>query len=140
MPNINRITPNRASGTDAKGIFPPIMRATTHIGYMMALVQAQLTENRATTNEELLAEVDHVIAHWTLVVRPAYIGEEAVSNLRVITDSLPVLRESVTADDRNGLFRNLQSILANILSVAVLLDTTSYGLRHPEDTDAGTQL
>lgn len=140
MPNITRLSPSRASGTDAKGIFPPMLRALSHIGFSMALVQAQLQENRDTTNDELLAEVDHIIGHWTLIVRPAYLGEEAVSALRVVTDQLPVLRESVTADDRNGFFRNLQNVMASILSAAVLIDTASYGLRHPEDTDAGTQL
>lgn len=145
MPNITAITPTRAVGADAKGIFPPMMRAMTHIGFMLALVSAEIapdegTAARVATNAELTAEVDHIAVHWSLVIRAAYLSEEAREALRTVTDMVPVLKASVTADDRPRLFRNLQAVLKSILSAGVLVDQSAFGLQHPRDTDAGTAL
>lgn len=145
MPNITAITPARASGTDAKGIFPPMMRAMTHIGFMLALVSAEIapdegTAARTATNGELEAEVDHIAQHWALVIRPTYLSEETRAALQTVTDMVPVLKQSVSADDRTRLFRNLQAILKSILSAGVLVDQSAFGLQHPADTDAGTAL
>lgn len=145
MPNITALTPTRASGADAKGIFPPMMRAMTHVGFMLALVSAEIapdegTAARVATDAELAVEVDHIAAHWSLVIRAAYLNEETRAALQSVTDMVPVLKESVTADDRTRLFRNLQAFLKSVLSAGVLVDQSAFGLQHPRDTDAGTTL
>ena len=144
MPDITPINLN-ATAPDAKGIFPPLLRATTHIGFMLALVSAEIapdegTEPRIATNAELIAEIDHIAAHWAIVIRPSYLSEETRNALGLITAMVPILKRSITEDDRNRLFRNLQAFLKSIVGTAVLVDRSAFGLRYPEDTDAGTTL
>lgn len=145
MPSITAITPSLASGADAKGILPPLLRAATHVGFMLALISAEIapdegTTPRTATNAELIGEVDHIAAHWSLVIRPAYVSEATRGTLQYVTDMVPVLRQSVEQDDRARLFRNTQAFLKSILTAAVLVDQSAFGLQHPADTDAGTTL
>jgi hypothetical protein len=145
MPNITAITPSLASGADAKGVFPPMMRAMTHVGFMLALISAEIapdagTAARPTNNAELIAEVDHIAQHWALVIRPTYLNEETRAALRTVTGLIPTLKESITADDRSRLFRNTQAFLKSVLTAGVLVDKSAFGLQHPADTDAGTTL
>ena len=135
----------RATGEHAKGIFPPLMRAMAHAGYMACLLQAELNPDegqtaRPTTKEELLGEVDEIAAHWTLIARPSYLGTDAIAALQTLSNDISTLRDSANADDHKTVMRNTQTFIKNAVSVGVLVDNGTYGLRPGTDTDAGTKL
>jgi TPP-dependent 2-oxoacid decarboxylase len=138
-----KITPAArfASAADTKGIVPPMLRAISHISFVAMQAMAEINiETFTVPNEDYTHEIDRSIQQWDLVVRPVYINEATVKVMRDISGHFNDLRASVATNNRQELFDNATIMINEICSLGVLIDTAAWGLKYPEDTDAGREL
>lgn len=140
MANIANVI-RRASDENTKGILPPLLRSVSHLAFCAMQVQAEqeLTDFKPP-NEDYEAEIDKAIQQWTLVVKKIMIPDETLKIMRDLTAQWDVLRASVAADPRDAFQRNVISMLTQVVSLGSQLDTDIWGLKYPEETDAGREL
>lgn len=140
MPNIIAEV-RMASDENTKGIVPPMLRAISHLAFCAMQLQAESNiETFTVPNEDYVTEIDRAIQQWEFVIRPVYINKETVDKIRAISAHWNLLRQSVTDDNRETFYRNVMTMLTEIVSLGVLIDQSAWGLKFPEETDAGREL
>jgi len=133
--------PAQATRDEAIGMVPPLLAASIHLAFAIAMIQMETDATmRPTNNTELLGEVAAAADHWALVIRPTYINETVQDQFRIVTDQFATLRTSITTDGRDAQRRNLISQIRNIRALGVAFDHAAFGLVIGTDTDAGKNL
>ena len=106
----------------------------------MQLMAETTIDTFVVSNEDYDHEIDRAIQQWDLVVRPVYINEDTINKMREISEHFNVLKASVRTDSRTEIYNNVMAMITEIVSLGVLVDMAAWGLKYPDETDAGRDL
>lgn len=124
---------NTPGGDRATGITAPLVRAASHIGYILGYVD-EMGDRYAAEREQLAPdmsrELEEAIRHLrdSLVTEDnAFVSQDIVTMLSDLRLSIDGLRASVP-EERGDLIRDLQNLNHNIAFIGARLDRDTAGL------------
>lgn len=126
---------NTPGGDRAVGITAPLIRAASHVGYILGYLEEMgdegWTEQRAELLPDLSRELEEAIRHMrdSLVVEDnPYVSPEIVTHMSSLRLQIDGLRAN-TPEQRTDLIRDLQNLNHNIAFVGAKLDHDTAGIR-----------
>jgi hypothetical protein len=125
-----------ATKPNATGILAPLVRAATHIGYLVGIAESVGDDGWEAKREEAKTEMVDILEHMAVGLTPnhkAFVGNEVALLYVAIKGDIEAARDAIPGNRPDAL-RMFQVLNANTAYVAAAYERAMTG----EDVDEGT--